>query len=170
MFSRHHAPWDGSQGVFAVSGLAVVAATAIVVLAATAVGFSLTRKDDVSTPRVAEQDTGPNEGAARADTMSALKNGATAMETWGVENAGVYTGACGGAASTTCTAFDRSAAGGPANRLVEYGLQLPRGVSLEVVRADSKGYCLRATHEDLSPDYAAYYSSQTGTPGTEPCS
>ena len=170
MFSRRQAPWDGSQGVFAVSGLAAVAAAAIVVLAATAVGFSLTRKDEASTAPVAEKETGQSQATARADTMSALKNGATALEVWAVENGGAYTGACGGAASTACTAFDRSATGGPDNRLVESGLLLPRGVSLEVVRADSDGYCLRATHEDLPPDYEAYYESDTGTPGTKPCS
>lgn len=161
MFSRLDAvrPKAREGGVAAV-GLAVVAATVVVALVTTAVALSLTQEEKRSAPGT-ERD-------ARAETMSGIKNAATAMEAWGNENGGVYIGACGGAASTRCAPFDQSAEPGPSNRLAENGLRLPPDVSVTVVRADAAGYCLQATHEDLA-GYEVYFASEVGAPKTEPC-
>ena len=178
MRSRLHALRDGGERGFANTGIAVVAAVAVA-LTATAVVVSMTREEgrpaassepaaEQSEPAAEQGAGGPREAEWTGDTMSALKNAATAMEVWGVENGGAYTGACGGPSSTSCAPFDRTAAGGPSNGLVENGLVLPPGVTLEVIRADAAGYCLRAEHASL-PGYEAYYASEAGAPGAKPC-
>jgi hypothetical protein len=168
MFSRLYSGPEGRDSGFAATGLAVVAATVVVALAVTAVAFSLRQKEDDSASAASQGTAERNEAGSRAETMSGVKNAATAMESWAVDNGGAYIGACGGAASTTCTAFDDTAAPGPNNRLVDQGLKLPQGVSVTVIRADEVGYCLQATHADL-PDYEVYFASEVGAPQTEPC-
>lgn len=168
MFSRlHEAGPEGRDRGFAATGLALVAATVVVALAVTAVAFSLKEKEDdssVARETIAER----NEAGYTSQAMSGVKNAATAMESWGVANRGEYTGACGGAASTSCAAFDDTATAGPSNRLVDQGLKLPQGVNVTVVRADAVGYCLLATHDKL-PGYEVYFASAVGVPETEPC-
>jgi hypothetical protein len=168
MFSRLQAGPEGKDRGFAATGLAVVAATVVVAIAVTAVAFSLRQKEGDSAPTEGQGIAERNEVGYTSQTMSGVKNAATAMESWFVENGGDYTGACGGPASTACAAFDDTAAAGPNNRLVDQGLKLPQGVSVTVVRADAVGYCLRATHADLS-DYEVYFASEVGAPQTEPC-
>ena len=104
----------------------------------------------------------------KSQTESAVKNAATAAESWGTENGGTYVGLCGGAAATTCTAFDNTAAGGAANRLMDNGLKMAPAVNLAVVNADASGYCLSATHDNLS-GYTVYFSSANGAPSTTAC-
>ena len=169
MFSRLRAVGpDGRDRGFAATGLAVVAATVVVALAVTAVAFSLRQKEADSPPVAGEGISERAEASYTSQAMSGVKNAATAMESWGAENGGDYTGVCGGAASTTCAAFDDTAAAGPNNRLVDNGLKLPQGVSVTVVRADAAGYCLQATHDNL-PGYEVYFASEMGAPDTKPC-
>ena len=87
----------------------------------------------------------------RAQTESAVKNAATAMESFGTENGGDYT--CGAA----CPAA-----------LTDNGLKTAPDVTVTVVSANNAGYCLRGTHTDLGAAgvFAVYYDSDIGSPKT----
>ncbi len=101
----------------------------------------------------------------KSQAESAVKNAATAMESWGTENGGDYTGACGAATDTSCVAFDTTAT----NKLTDNGLQMAPDVNLAVIEASTTGYCLHATHDSIS-SYNVYFSSGTGAPSTTACS
>jgi type IV pilus assembly protein PilA len=105
----------------------------------------------------------------KSQTESAVKNAATAVESYGTENGGDYTGVCGGAAATSCAAFDTTNTA-TTNKLISNGLKMAPEVNLEVVRADATGYCLKATHDNLtSPAYAVYFASSSGAPSETAC-
>ncbi len=105
----------------------------------------------------------------KSQAESAVKNAATAVESYGTENGGTYVGVCGGAAATACAAFDTTDTA-TTNKLLSNGLKMAPAVNLEVIEAASTGYCLKATHDNLtSPAYAVYFSSATGAPSTTPC-
>ena len=103
----------------------------------------------------------------KAQADSAVKNAATAMESWGTENGGDYTGACGGAAATTCAAFS-TATPGVGNNLDVNGLKMAPDVRLDVIEATTTGYCLHAEHVDIT-SYDVYFSSAKGAPSTTAC-
>ena len=103
----------------------------------------------------------------KSQTESAAKNAATAMESWGTENGGDYTGACGGALATSCGAFT-TALPGADNKLDDNGLKMAPDVSLDVIEAETTGYCLHATHDNLS-SYNVYFTSASGAPSTTAC-
>ena len=107
----------------------------------------------------------------KSQTESAVKNAATAAESWGTDNGGTYVGLCGGASATTCGEFDNTASAGVANRLMDNGLKMAPAVNLRVIRADATGYCLAATHDNLqaAPVYTVYFASSSGAPSTTPC-
>ena len=103
----------------------------------------------------------------KSQADSAVKNAATAVESWGTENGGDYTGACGGAAATSCAAFT-TAAPGVGNQIDENGLKMAPDVSLDVIEASATGYCLHAEHSSIT-SYDVYFSSETGAPSTVAC-
>ncbi|MDQ3981975.1 MAG: hypothetical protein M3271_04765, partial [Actinomycetota bacterium] len=106
----------------------------------------------------------------KSQTESAVKNAATAVESYGTENGGDYTGVCGGATQTSCAAFDTTETA-TTNKLISNGLKMAPEVNLQVIRADATGYCLKATHDNLTgtPAYAVYFSSSTGAPSETAC-
>ncbi|HEV2754565.1 MAG TPA: hypothetical protein VG318_02155, partial [Actinomycetota bacterium] len=59
------------------------------------------------------------------------------------------------------------------NKLVSNGLKMAPQVNLRVIRANSAGYCLAATHDNLmdgaNPTYEVYFSSSNGAPSTTAC-
>jgi hypothetical protein len=65
-------------------------------------------------------------------------------------------------------AFDNTAAAGANNRLMDNGLKMAPAVNLAVIRADSTGYCLHATHDNLT-GYNVYFASANGSPSTTAC-
>lgn len=146
---------DRKEDGVATPVVAAVAAAVLVVLALSAVVLSITRQDNASVASKSEPESAGPE--ATAEMMTSAKNAATAMESWAVENGGTYMGVCDGATSTPCRG------------LVEHGLKLPPEVTVVVVSADSDSYCLRATHADVPPEDAVFYSSDVGTPSNEPC-
>ena len=81
-----------------------------------------------------------------AQSESALKNAATAMESYAAGNNGDYTGA-------TMTALTGAAG---------EGFSPVQGVTVEVVTADASGYCLVADHASAINDYV--YDSSVGAP------
>jgi type IV pilus assembly protein PilA len=89
----------------------------------------------------------------KAQTESAVKNAATAMESWGTENGGDYT--CGTAAECS-------------TKMTENGLKTAPDVTVTVISANNTGYCLRGTHTDLGAAavFAVYYDSDVGAPKT----
>ena len=101
----------------------------------------------------------------KSQTESAVKNAATAMESFGTENGGSYVGV-----TPDATAFDTNAPAAT-NKLIDNGLKMAPAVNMEVIEAAASGYCLKATHDNLtSPAYAVYFSSATGAPSaTVPC-
>ena len=97
----------------------------------------------------------------KSQTESAVKNAATAMESYGTENGGSYVGA-----TPDATAFNTSA-DPTTNKLIDNGLKMAPAVNMEVIEASTSGYCLKATHDNLtSPAYAVYFSSATGAPSS----
>jgi type IV pilus assembly protein PilA len=86
----------------------------------------------------------------KADMKSALKNAATAMESYATETGGSYTG-------TTITQLEAE------------GFKKSSTVTVAVVSASADAYCLSATDTRLSGT-TFYYSSSVGTPGTTACS
>ena len=81
----------------------------------------------------------------KSQTESAAKNAATAMESYGTEAGGNYTGAN----LATLTA---------------QGLKVAPGVTVSVETANATGYCVKADHANLTAD--VYFDSDTGAPGT----
>jgi len=79
---------------------------------------------------------------------AALKNAATAQESYCVDSDECYT-----------TSVDD---------LYAEGLNLPEGVQLRVARADDDSYCLEARHMQL-PNEIWSYDSTTATPRAGPC-
>jgi type IV pilus assembly protein PilA len=79
---------------------------------------------------------------------SALKNGATAMETGAVENNGTYPTAAGDSAADT-------------TELRAFGFRPVSGAPLDIISADSGGFCLQVDHANLTANYK-YDSTDTG--------
>jgi type IV pilus assembly protein PilA len=97
----------------------------------------------------------------KSQTESAVKNAATAMESYGTENGGSYAGV-----TPDATAFDTTASAAT-NKLIDNGLKMAPAVNMEVIEATTAGYCLKATHDNLtSPAYAVYFSSAKGAPSS----
>ncbi len=106
----------------------------------------------------------------KSQAESAVKNAATAVESYGTENGGNYTGVCGGAAATACAEFDTEDTA-TTNKLISNGLKMAPQVNLEVIEATTTGYCLKAEHDNLqtAPVYEVYFSSAKGAPSTTAC-
>ncbi len=151
MFQRFHKE-DKEQGFTLIELLVVIIIIAI--LAAIAIPVFLKQR----------------EKGWKSQTESAVKNAATAVESYGTENGGNYTGVCGGAAATSCAAFDTNDTA-TTNKLLSNGLKMAPQVNLQVIRANASGYCLAATHDNLqtAPVYTVYFSSATGAPSTTAC-
>lgn len=79
---------------------------------------------------------------------SALKNAATAEESYATSHRGKY----------TLSVDD----------LVNEGWNLTPGVTLTVASVDGFDYCLEAVHDD-TPDAVHHYSSRVGMPEPGPC-
>ena len=155
MFQRFQATREEREGGFTLIELLVVIII-IAILAAIAIPVFLKQR----------------EKGWKSQTESAVKNAATAAESWGTENGGTYVGLCGGASATTCGEFDTTASAGVNNRLMDNGLKMAPAVNLRVIRADATGYCLAATHDNLpdgTPRYTVYFSSASGAPSTTAC-
>jgi type IV pilus assembly protein PilA len=85
----------------------------------------------------------------RADMKSALKNGATAAESWATEKGGDYTG-------MTLT------------NMTDEGFKYSGTLTPAVVSATASAYCLRVTDSRLS-GVTYYYSSNSGVPSETAC-
>jgi type IV pilus assembly protein PilA len=147
MFQRFQEKREEREGGFTLIELLVVIII-IAILAAIAIPVFLKQR----------------EKGWKSQAESAVKNAATAIESWGTENGGSYVGACGGASATSCAAFDTTAS----NNLTGNGLKMAPAVNLAVIEADAAGYCLHATHDNLS-SYNVYFSSASGAPSTTAC-
>ena len=101
----------------------------------------------------------------KSQTESAVKNAATAIESYGTENGGDYTGA-----APDTNYFDSTAS--PAtNKLMANGLKMAPDVEVAVLSADANGYCLAARHDNLTtaPRYTVYFGSNVGAPSETTC-
>jgi type IV pilus assembly protein PilA len=84
----------------------------------------------------------------KSQAESAVKNAATAMETYGTENNGSYAGA------NLAT-------------LTNNGFKNTTGVTVAVVSATATAYCISADHVSLADN--VYFSSTSGAPTTTAC-
>jgi type IV pilus assembly protein PilA len=89
----------------------------------------------------------------RATLKSDLKNAATAVESYGADNNGQYTGA----------SFGTGAAAGN----VEFNESA--NVTVDIVGANGTTYCLKATDSRLGTGEPWYYDKATGVPSTTAC-
>jgi type IV pilus assembly protein PilA len=93
----------------------------------------------------------------KADMKSALKNAATAAESYATEHGGSYNPTIDGVPA-------------PINdtRLADEGFRASQFVDVEVVSATADEFCLSATDDRVDVTY--YYSSDTGAPSEDDCS
>ena len=134
MFQRFHAAREEREGGFTLIELLVVIII-IAILAAIAIPVFLKQR----------------EKGWKAQTESGAKNAATAMESYGTENGGDYTGANLATLTTN-------------------GLKVAPDVVVSVVSASSTAYCIKADHNDLPVASDVYFSSNVGAPSTTACS
>ena len=130
MFRRFHEKLKEQEGGFTLIELLVVILI-IAILAAIAIPVFLKQREKGWT----------------AQSESALKNAATAQESFGTANNGAYTSSV------------------PA--LQSEGFNNVSGVTLSVVSATASAYCLKAVHAQPVP--ALFYSSTTGKPSPTAC-
>jgi type IV pilus assembly protein PilA len=137
MFQRYQAMKERREGGFTLIELLVVILI-IAILAAIAIPVFLNQR----------------QRAYVAQAESALKNGATAMESLATQNNGAY----------QVAAADPTVA-----QLRTEGYRDVSGVTLTVEGAttDANQFCLKADHSALGTDY--YYDSDVGKPGTAAC-
>jgi len=131
MFRRFHEKLQEKESGFTLIELLVVILI-IAILAAIAIPVFLKQREKGWT----------------AQSESALKNAATAMESFGTGNNGDYSTA------------DEAA-------LEVEGFNQVAGVELDVVSNTATAYCLSAVHDQGVPDL--YYSSTSGQPTDTPC-
>ena len=131
MFQRFQAMKEEREGGFTLIELLVVIII-IAILAAIAIPVFLKQR----------------EKGWKAQAESAVKNAATAMETYGTENNGSYAGA--DLATLTLNGFKNTT-----------------GVVVAVDAASATAYCISADHTSLSDN--VYFSSTSGTPTTVDC-
>ena len=129
MFRKFHEKRKNDEGFTLIELLVVILIIAILAAIAIPVFLNQRKKGWIS------------------QSESALKNAATAQESYATANNGAYT-------SSTAT-------------LESEGFNPVAGVSLAVTSATASGFCLRATHAQDIPVY--YYSSDTGRPTTTAC-
>jgi type IV pilus assembly protein PilA len=132
MFQRFQAMKEEREGGFTLIELLVVIII-IAILAAIAIPVFLKQR----------------EKGWKSQAESAVKNAATAMETYGTENNGSYANA------NLAT-------------LTNNGFKNTTGVTTSVVSSSATAYCLKADHASL--DYDIYFSSTSGAPTTTACS
>jgi type IV pilus assembly protein PilA len=135
MYQRFQAMRERREGGFTLIELLVVILI-IAILAAIAIPVFLRQR----------------ERAYVAQAESALKNAATAAESFATQNNGSY--APGGTAVTKV-------------QLEGEGFRDVSGVVLSVVSASATAYCFLANHDALTANY--YYSSNVGKPTTTAC-
>ncbi|HEX2196939.1 MAG TPA: prepilin-type N-terminal cleavage/methylation domain-containing protein [Actinomycetota bacterium] len=100
----------------------------------------------------------------KSQAESAVKNAATAMESYGTENGGSYAGA------VPDTNYFDSTASAATNKLVANGLKMAPAVNVAVLSSDTSGYCLAATHDNIpAATYTVYFGSANGAPSTSTC-
>ena len=141
MFQRFHEMREDREDGFTLIELLVVVLI-IAILAAIAIPFFLSQR----------------ERSYESQAQSALKNAATAMESWGTENEGDYTGAVVGTPANPSNA---------ASSLENQGFNHTQSVVVSIVSANQQDYCLMANHDNLSTNW--YYDSVTGDPSTTAC-
>jgi type IV pilus assembly protein PilA len=135
MFQRFHAARERNERGFTLIELLVVILI-IAILAAIAIPAFLKQR----------------EKGWIGQQQSALKNAATAAESFATANNGSY--APGGTAMTKAN-------------LTSNGFNDTQDVTLTVVSATGTAYCLKAVHSPATVDY--YYSSTVGNPSTTAC-
>ena len=141
MFQRFHEMREDREDGFTLIELLVVVLI-IAILAAIAIPFFLAQR----------------ERSFESQAQSALKNAATAMESYGTQNEGSYVGAVVGTPGT------------PSNdpkSLETQGFNHTQKVVVSIVSATASDYCLKANHDNLGTDW--YYDSETGDPSTTVC-
>ena len=134
MFQRFHALKERNERGFTLIELLVVILI-IAVLAAIAIPAFLKQR----------------EKSYVSQSESALKNAATAMESYATGNNGTYPAV--GAAGKTLIDTE--------------GFRDVTGVTLSIVSSGSGAYCLQADHSQLTSNY--FYSSATGKPAAGNC-
>ncbi|MGH2701916.1 MAG: hypothetical protein ACRDJ2_09095 [Actinomycetota bacterium] len=127
----------------------LVASMVIAALLIAAVILAVGRmQGDEPATRAADDASAPSSAGPWLNEIdSALKNSATAEETFAV-TAGTY----------TSNVAD----------LVDQGLRLPGTVTIRVARATATGYCMEATHA-LAAGQVFHYSSDVGRPTEGAC-
>jgi type IV pilus assembly protein PilA len=135
MYQRYQAMKERREGGFTLIELLVVILI-IAILAAIAIPVFLNQR----------------QRAYVAQAESALKNAATAAESFATQNNGSY--APGGTAVTEA-------------QLEGEGFRQVTGVQFSVVSATANAYCFEADHDALGTDY--FYSSNVGKPSTTVC-
>ena len=130
MFRKFHEKRKNEEGFTLIELLVVILIIAILAAIAIPVFLNQRKKGWIS------------------QSESALKNAATAEESYATANNGAY---------TTSTAT-----------LETEGYNPVTGVTLTVTSATASGYCLQADHAQDIPNY--YYDSDDGKPTTATCS
>ena len=132
MFQRFHAMKEERDGGFTLIELLVVILI-IAILAAIAIPVFLRQR----------------EKGWRSQMESAVKNAATAQESYLTSNTGYAAGAAGLSSLTSAE-----------------GLKFASEVNLVVAAEGGKGYCIKATHDNLDSTDAYWYHSSDGEPVT----
>ncbi|MGH2754384.1 MAG: prepilin-type N-terminal cleavage/methylation domain-containing protein [Actinomycetota bacterium] len=92
--------------------------------------------------------------------QSALKNAATAMETYATETGGDYSPKAPPLAAADIPSLEAALAS-------NYGFNPTANVTLDIVSADGTGFCLSAVHDPVTVTW--YYDSDGGEPTVTAC-
>ena len=140
MYQRFHAMREQREGGFTLIELLVVILI-IAILAAIAIPVFLRQR----------------ERGYEAQAQSAVKNAATAVESYATQANGDYSGATG---------WTGTAVAGASNDLTDFGYSNNPDAPVTVT-SDVDAYCITANHASLGTDWK--YASKVGKPATGTC-
>ena len=152
MFQRFHAMREEREGGFTLIELLVVILI-IAILAAIAIPVFLRQR----------------EKGWRGQLQSALKNAATAVESFGTENNGNFTPMAGASCTERACNTRAALASGVLPNLQDQGFSGSAGTVVTVQWATQREYCIQGTHLSLPPAEIWRYSSAAGEPERGAC-